>query len=121
CRCWIERAEHHNRHEHIRRNTNTGAREALSGNADHLKARAIEKHVAADDAAVLPEDSLPKRVAEDRIRVSAYRFVVTGIEQPAERGTHTEHVEIIPADHTELDELRAGPTGQAEADWAAAT
>jgi len=60
-------------------------------------------------------------MAEDRIRVRAFRFVVTGIEQPAERGTHTEHVEVIAADHTELNELRVGPAGQAEADWAAST
>jgi hypothetical protein len=70
-----------------------------------LKTIPVETDVAADDARVAAEDSLPEAVAEHGIRVGPFRLVVGGVEESPRGRRHTENVEVVAAHHGHGDEL----------------
>ena len=76
------------------RNHRKRADEIARSDADHRDAHAVQGQVSPDQTWISRESALPEVVTDQRHRLSASR-VLFGKERPAQRGAHTERLEIV--------------------------
>jgi hypothetical protein len=115
-RGWIKGAVHDNGDKQLRRIAYRRTPETFSRHAYHLKAPAIQQNIATHHVGVFSEGPFPKRVAQDRIWMRPFLFVVRRIKQPTDRRLNPQYLEVISAHHRQRDKPRWPPL-PAEAYW----